>query len=253
VPLAERVPELREMFAAYRAAEDDLPPARRRTIEALREELDLDASLEDLTGISTVIRRAVDRSVKIVQNLRSFSHVSGESVPTDLHACIDETLMLLWPRIRQARVEVVRRFGEMGPVTCRAGEINQVFMNLLVNAIQALEGAPANEPRAIVIETRVEGNMAVVSVTDDGPGVPAELSTRIFDPFFTTKPRGQGTGLGLSISSDIARRHGGSLSLDPPPGGRGACLVCRLPLLPEARKPLSGTAPTPASRPTRPM
>jgi signal transduction histidine kinase len=188
--------------------------------------------------------------VRIVQNLRSFSHVSGESVPTDLHAGLDETLMLLGPRLRQAKVEVVRRFGEIGEVTCRAGEINQVFMNLLVNAIQAFEGAPEDPPRAIVIETRIEGDMAVVSVADNGPGVPETLSRRIFDPFFTTKPRGQGTGLGLSISSDIARRHGGSLALAPPPDGRGACLVCRLPL---GRRPPVSTGSPPASRPTTEM
>jgi signal transduction histidine kinase len=239
VPLAELVPEVREMLDAYRAAEADLPPARRLEIEALRRRLDLDASLEDLTGISTVIRRAVDRAVKIVQNLRSFSRVSGESVPTDLHVGLDETLMLLAPRLRQAKVELVRRLGEIPPVVCRGGEINQIFMNLLVNALQSLEGAPAEPPPTIVIETRIEGDLVALSVTDNGPGVPAELAARIFDPFFTTKPRGQGTGLGLSISSDIARRHGGSLALESPPG-RGARFVCRLPL---GRK-------APASRPT---
>jgi signal transduction histidine kinase len=240
VPLAERVPEVREMLEAYREAEADLPPARRKALAELRNKLDLDASLEDLTGISTVIRRAVDRSVKIVQNLRSFSRVSGEAVPTDLHVGLEETLMLLAPRLRQAQVQVVKRFDDIPHVVCRGGEINQVFMNLLVNAIQALEGQQ-DPPPAIEIETRVEGETAVITVSDNGPGVPADLSKRIFDPFFTTKPRGQGTGLGLSISSDIARRHGGSLALEPPlTGGRGARFVCVLPL---GRK-------SPASRPT---
>jgi signal transduction histidine kinase len=226
VPLAELVPEVREMLDAYRAAEKDLPKERREAVERLREKLDLDASLEDLTGISTVIRRAVDRSVKIVQNLRSFSRASGEPVPTDLHACLEETLMLIAPRLRQANIEVVRRFGELPLVVCRGGEMNQVFMNLLVNAIQAVEGIPGEH--ALVVETWVEGEAAAICVADDGPGVPPELGTRIFDPFFTTKPRGQGTGLGLSISSDIARRHGGALSLEP--AERGARFVCRIPL-----------------------
>jgi two-component system NtrC family sensor kinase len=217
---------VREMLEAYRAAEVDLPPERRAAVEALRRRLDLEASLEDLTGISMVIRRAVDRSVKIVQNLRSFSRASGEPVPTDLHAGLEETLMLLGPRLRQAGIEVRRRFGELPQVVCRGGEMNQVFMNLLVNAIQALEGVAGEH--AIVLETWVEGDSAAVSVADDGPGVPAELGARIFDPFFTTKPRGQGTGLGLSISSDIVRRHGGALSLEP--NGPGARFVCRVPL-----------------------
>jgi signal transduction histidine kinase len=226
VPLAEMVPELREMLDAYRALEKDLPPERRAAVEAMRKRLDLDASLDDLTGISTVIRRAVDRSVKIVQNLRSFSRTSGDAVPTDLHAGLEETLMLLAPRLRHANIEVVRRFGEIPPVVCRGGEMNQVFMNLLVNSLQALEGVPGEH--AIVLETRLDGDDVTVSVADDGPGVPAELGSKIFDPFFTTKPRGQGTGLGLSISSDIVRRHGGALSLEP--GGAGARFVCRIPL-----------------------
>ena len=231
VPLAEIVPEVREMLDAYRAAEVDLPPARRREIEALRVKLDLGESLEDLSGISTVIRRAVDRSVKIVQNLRSFSRASSEPVPTDLHLGLEETLMLLAPRLRQAEVEIVRRWSEIPSVVCRGGEINQVFMNLLVNAIQAIEGAPGGGPRRIEIETRREGDTVLVAVADSGPGVPRDLAARIFDPFFTTKPRGQGTGLGLSISSDIARRHGGTLVLALDPGGApGARFVCTLPI-----------------------
>jgi C4-dicarboxylate-specific signal transduction histidine kinase len=177
--------------------------------------------------------------VKIVQNLRSFSRTSGEDVPADLAAGLEETLMLLGPRLRASGVQVVRRFGELGPVVCRAGEINQVFMNLLVNALQALEGTPAGAARSITIETREDGDAAAVAIEDNGPGVPAGLEKRIFDPFFTTKPRGQGTGLGLSISSDIARRHGGSLVVEAAPSG-GARFVCRIPM---GRHPL-------ASRPT---
>ena len=222
------------MLDAYRRAEADLPPARRAALEALRARVDLDASLDDLAGISTVIRRAVDRSVKIVQNLKSFSRASGEAVPGDLHAGLEETLMLLGPRLRASGVTVERRFGELPEVVCRAGEINQVLMNLLVNALQALEARSAGgalSPK-ITVETWVEGESAAVSVADNGPGVPEGLQAKIFDPFFTTKPRGQGTGLGLSISTDIARRHGGSLSLEPLAGTPGARFVCRLPIRP---------------------
>jgi two-component system, NtrC family, sensor kinase len=241
VPLAEFVPELREMLGAYRLAEAELPPARREAITRMRARVDLDASLDDLAGISMVIRRAVDRSVKIVQNLRSFSRASGgEDIPADLHAGLEETLMLLEPRLRAAGVQVARRFGELPKVVCRAGEINQVFMNLLVNALQALEASAAGDASArptITVETWVDGESAAVAVADNGPGVPAGLEARIFDPFFTTKPRGQGTGLGLSISTDIARRHGGSLSLEAENDGKGARFVCRLPFGPARSGP----------------
>jgi len=228
VPLEELAHGIKEVVEAYQAIEPVLPAEQRRALSELRARVDLAGSLEDLVGISTVIKRASDRSVKIVQNLRNFSSVSGEAVPTDLHIGLEETLMLLAPRLRQAQIQVVRRFGELPPVICRAGEMNQVFMNLLVNAIQALEQAAIGDA-TIVIETRTSGEMAEVSITDNGPGVPASLEQRVFDPFFTTKPRGQGTGLGLSISTDIARRHGGSLGLLCPEGG-GARFLCRIPV-----------------------
>jgi signal transduction histidine kinase len=231
VPLSELGPELREVLDAYRRAEADLPPARRAALEALRARVDLDTSLDDLAGIATVIRRAVDRSVKIVQNLKSFSRASGEDVPADLHAGLEETLMLLGPRLRASGVTVERRLGELPLVVCRAGEINQVFMNLFVNALQALEAASVEGPK-ITVQTWVEGEIAAVAIADNGPGVPDGLQTKIFDPFFTTKPRGQGTGLGLSISTDIARRHGGSLSLERLAEPSGARFVCRLPVKP---------------------
>jgi len=245
VPLEELAASVREMMDAYGEAEASLPRERREALAALRVRLDVAGSLDDLAGIASVIRRATDRSVRIVQNLRDFSRVSGEALPADLHAGLEETLMLLGPRLRHGGVEIERRFGELPPVVCRAGEMNQVFMNLLVNALQALEQANVPSPR-ILIETRVEGDAAAVTIADNGPGVPDSLQQRVFDPFFTTKPRGHGTGLGLSISTDIARRHGGSLRLALPDGG-GARFTCSIPLairstmrtssLPEATAP----------------
>ncbi|WP_437962854.1 ATP-binding protein (plasmid) [Sorangium sp. So ce119] len=260
-PIEERAAELRAVLDAYRAAEHELPEDRRRALAALRERLQAEAALDDLVGISTLVHRAVERSVRIVTNLKSFSRVSGEALPVDLHAGLEETLLLLGPRLRQARIEVIRRYGELPPVTCRSGEINQVFMNLLVNAIQALEDASAAAPSspgaarpdaapstpaspmsaasagggpgaggaapraprapAICVETWIDEDMAAVAIVDSGPGVPPDLAQRIFDPFFTTKPRGQGTGLGLSISTDIVRRHGGTLTLAPSPADGG--------------------------------
>lgn len=274
-PIEERAAELRAVLDAYRAAEPELPEERRRALRALRERLQAEAALDDLVGISNVVHRAVERSVRIVTNLKSFSRVSGEALPVDLHAGLEETLLLLGPRLRQARIQVIRRYGDLPPVTCRSGEINQVFMNLLVNAIQALEEAgdaatpPPTGAPAIWVETWIDEDMAAVAIADSGPGVPPDLAQRIFDPFFTTKPRGQGTGLGLSISTDIVRRHGGTLALAPAPaavddddagddarggdlrrgGLAGARFVCRLPLDPRpSGARLQGDAP-PAARP----
>jgi signal transduction histidine kinase len=234
VPLADLVADIQEVLAAYQEMEREVLPERRKAIEELRARVDLAGSLDDLRGISTVIKRATERSVRIVQNLRNFSRGSGEPVPTDIHAGLEETLVLLGPRLRQAGIKVLRRLGEIPQVVCQAGEMNQIFMNLLVNAVQALEQSPGGAVRdfgepMIVIETWLEADLVAVSITDNGPGVPAALAQRVFDPFFTTKPRGQGTGLGLSISTDIARRHGGSVSLEHP-GGGGARFICRIPV-----------------------
>jgi signal transduction histidine kinase len=232
--LAHHVTELRRVIDAYRVAEAELAPSSRRALEELRRQSDVDASLDDLVGISTVVRRATDRCVHIVTNLRNFSRVSRESLPADLHAGLDETLTLLGPRLRQSQISVTKRYGTLPPIVCRAGEMNQVFMNLLMNSIQALEelyrdgleDLPAGE---ITIETSIDAAMAVVAITDNGKGVPDEIARRIFDPFFTTKPRGEGTGLGLSISTDIVRRHGGTITLEPRADG-GARFVCRIPV-----------------------
>ena len=232
-PLERLVEDTRAVVAAYREAEGELPPERRAALEALRIERDLDASLDDLAGISRVVRRASDRVMRIVQNLKNFSRASGEPSPTHLESGLEETLLLLGPRLRHGGVEVVRRYQELPEVLCRVGEINQVFMNVLTNAVQALEQAGPKAP-TITVEIWREGATAVVAVSDNGPGVPAALAPRVFDPFFTTKPRGQGTGLGLSISSDIARRHGGALVLDAE-HEHGARFVLRIPLVPPAR------------------
>lgn len=238
-PLEELSSDLGELFEAYREAEARLPREDREALERRRAEADLDGSLDDLGGIASLVRRAVDRSVRIVQNLKNFSRAPGEATPADLHAGIDETLLLLGPRLRQAGARVERRFGELPEITCRGGEINQVFMNLFTNAIQALEASRRARPDGaeawIRIETRLEGEEAVVAVSDSGPGVPADIRARIFDPFFTTKARGEGTGLGLSISAEIARRHGGSLSLEKDRSG-GATFVLRLPRAPASAK-----------------
>jgi signal transduction histidine kinase len=226
--------ELAQMMQAYRRAEALLPPEERAALERTRAAIDLEGALADLVGVEQVVRSATRRSVDIVANLKSFSRAPIEAVPTDLHDGLRETLGLLGHRIRESGVEVVERFGELPLVTCRSGEIHQVFMNLLSNALHATSASNGSGARCIQIETRAaEGGWIEVAVADGGPGVPAGLREKIFDPFFTTKARGEGTGLGLSISREILRRHGGSLRVEdaPPPLG-GACFVVRLPSKP---------------------
>jgi signal transduction histidine kinase len=210
----------------YRALESQLPPAAQRELQTLRSEVDLDATLDDLDGIARVIRRSTDRAVRIVGDLLHFSRASSERVPTDLHAGIDEALSLLGSHLRHEGVVVEKDYATLPELWVRAGEVNQIFLNLLTNAWQALVGQKAP---VIRVSTRVDASFVEVAIEDNGPGVPEDLATRIFDPFFTTKPAGQGTGLGLSISAQIAARHGGTLTVEKGAYG-GARFVLRLPL-----------------------
>ena len=116
------------------------------------------------------------------------------------------------------------KFGELPSVECIRSQMDQVFLNLLANAAQAITG-----PGAITIETRREAAWAVVSITDTGPGIAPEVLGRIFDPFFTTKPVGEGTGLGLSISYEIVKKHGGEITAESR-SGQGATFTLRVPV-----------------------
>jgi len=141
----------------------------------------------------------------------------------DLHEELESSLTLV-NHLLKDRVTVHRTFGRLPSVECVRSQIDQVFLNLLANAAQAITGRGA-----ITIETRVEDGCAVVGVNDTGAGIAPDVIGRIFDPFFTTKPVGEGTGLGLSISYEIVKKHGGEIRAESPPGG-GATFTVRLPL-----------------------
>jgi signal transduction histidine kinase len=126
--------------------------------------------------------------------------------------------------------EIERHYAaDLPPVPCQPGAINQVLLNLILNAAQALEGSGKSLPGRILLTTRAEEGMVAVEVADTGPGIPAAIRARIFDPFFTTKPVGKGTGQGLAICLDIVRRHGGRLEAGGAEG-EGAVFTLRLPL-----------------------
>jgi signal transduction histidine kinase len=173
-----------------------------------------------------VIKRSTDRAVRIVRDLLHFSRASSDRVPTDVHRGLDEALSLLGSHLRNADVVIEKNYSALPELLVRADEVNQIFLNLLTNALQAVEG---RQPARITIRTGVVRGMAQVAIEDNGPGVPEVQRSRVFEPFFTTKPAGKGTGLGLSISSQIAVRHGGTISVEPGPEG-GARFILRLPL-----------------------
>jgi two-component system NtrC family sensor kinase len=165
----------------------------------------------------------VDRVARIVREVKSVSHVGAtEREVADPNFLIERVLRVAAPELRD-RTRVETHLGELTPVSCAPQEIEQVLLNLVLNAHQAMEGAGR-----LRIATTMEGSEVVIYLDDDGPGIPPDDQSRIFDPFFTTKPQGEGTGLGLSISYQIVRQHGGEITVtSEPPHGTTFCV--RLP------------------------
>ena len=205
--------------------------ASRAELVALREELRLDRELRNLRDAVRGAREGAERVRDIVADLRRLSaDGDGAAVPFDLAevARIAADWVL---RGRAKGVELAREGVDSLMVTGRTGHIQQVVMNLVQNALDVLEGQQGG--RVTLTCTR-DGDMAVLEVADNGPGIAPDLAAVIFDPFFTTKPVGKGTGLGLSISHKIAQEHGGRLRLCSK-AGQGACFRLELPLSPADR------------------
>jgi two-component system, NtrC family, sensor kinase len=224
--LKEYTEAMATMIEAYdRALEQPDPAAERASLQALRERLDLGFALQDLPQLLAESREGIERVRKIVQDLRDFSRAGRDETWTqvDLHKSLDTTLNIVWNEIKY-KAAVERRYGAVPAVPALPSELNQVFMNLLMNAAQAIP-----ERGTIRVITELDGDFVRVRICDSGPGVPSEVREHIFEPFYTTKPVGQGTGLGLSISHGIVTRHGGRIEVDNTPEG-GACFSVLLPL-----------------------
>jgi signal transduction histidine kinase len=204
----------------------NVTPLRRRLSQAAaRAPGGAQKALREAEEITDVMARGAERTAAIVKDLRTFSRL-GEATrkPADLHEGIETSLRLLNPRWRD-RITVHRDFGELPLVECDPGALNQVFMNILANACDALAGKGN-----VWITTRASAADVSVVIRDDGPGIPPEVLPRIFDPFFTTKDVGQGTGLGLAISHGVVVAHGGSIVAESK-SGAGTTFRIVLPLV----------------------
>lgn len=195
-------------------------------VEAVKSDPDLDSILKDLSSIAADSYGGAERICDVVQNLRLFSRLDeAEFKEVDLHEGIDSTLRLLSKYYTSNLITLKRDYGTLPPVQCYAGQLNQVWMNLLINAAQAI-GDSHGEVR---IKTRCEGDTVTASISDTGQGIQPQDLKRIFDPFFTTKRVGDGTGLGLSITHGIVERHGGTIEVESRPG-KGATFTVAIPV-----------------------
>ncbi|WP_416360999.1 sensor histidine kinase [Microcoleus sp. FACHB-672] len=229
-------------------------------IQAKTEAVDLDFLIEDLPKMLSSMSVGTERIRSIVLSLRNFSRLDeAEMKPVNIHEGLDSTLLILQHRlkagVKNSEIQVIKEYGELPLVECHAGQLNQVFMNLLSNAIDALENVTS--PRIITIHTSVgfgeeeqessihhhqspnlDPQFVIIRIADTGIGMSEDVRRRLFDPFFTTKPVGKGTGLGLSISYQIIiEKHAGQLKCISSPG-KGAEFVIEIPIHQHSKKPV---------------
>ena len=232
--LEDAVDELLRLAWRYRETlygEEAIPlEERRRIMREAEEHADVEYLCERIPVAFARTTDGIARVRSIVQAMKRFSHASiTESAPADINEAIETTLAVCRNEYKYV-ASVSLELAELPPVTCNVGELNQVFLNLIINAAQALEEqvTDSGELGVISISTRVIGSDVLIEIADDGPGIPHELQERIYEPFFTTKRVGQGTGQGLALARSSIEGHGGSLECVSVPG-QGARFTIRLP------------------------
>ena len=193
-------------------------------LKTIKKSIDYDFMREDLLDLLGESREGIERVKTIISAMKDFSHIEEEEFkPADLHRGIETTLNVVNNELKY-KAEVIREFGELPEVVCIISQINQVIMNLLVNAAHAID-----QFGRITVRTSVQNDHVVIEIEDTGKGISEQDRHRIFDPFFTTKPVGKGTGLGLSLSFNIIEKHNGKITVDSAPG-QGTCFHIRLPI-----------------------
>jgi two-component system, NtrC family, sensor kinase len=235
-PMKDYIEELIELIDLYQVTY----PAASSDIFKKIDEMDLEFIEKDLFKIIDSIQTGADRICDIVLSLRNFSRLDeAEFKQANIHDGIDNTLMILKHRLKatpkRPKIEIIKEYGNFSSVDCYVGQLNQVFMNILGNAIDALEEKIFNEALSttepiIKITTKLTSDdFASITIADNGIGIAESIQNRLFDPFFTTKPVGKGTGMGLSISYQIiVEKHLGRISCDSQPGG-GAKFTIEIP------------------------
>lgn len=235
--LRDEFPGIANLFGKYQELEQasrlgQIPPQLLDGLHAAREACELDYLLSEVPRAMNQSLDGIARVASIVRAMKAFSHPDlGEKTSSDINEGLKTTLIVARNELKYV-ADVETDFGDFPPVTCYPGDLNQVFLNLLVNAAQAIEDVvkPSGQKGKIKVVTRVEDGFAVVSISDTGCGIPESIQNRIFEPFFTTKEVGRGTGQGLALArSIIVDKHGGTLSFDSQVG-IGTTFTIRLPI-----------------------
>jgi len=208
---------------AVQSGNDDIVQALKAQMQSRK----IDFILEDLTHLIDESLDGAERIKNIVQDLKSFSRVDeSEFKMADLNAGLESTINIIWSELKY-KATLKKEYGALPPTRCNLGQLNQVFMNILINALQAIEGRGE-----ITVRTSGGPEEIHVTISDSGSGIPPEKLDRIFEPFYTTKEVGQGTGLGLSIAYDIIKKHGGDIRVESRPG-EGTTMTLSIPVVTE--------------------
>ena len=222
---------LMKLLQMYRDEYPEAAPAIQEEIQAL----ELDFLLDDLPKMLSSMQVGATRIRDIVRSLRNFSRLDESDMKNvNIHEGIDSTLMILEHRLKaqpdRPAIQVIKEYGQLPLVECYSGLLNQVFMNIIANAIDALQ-EPLENPGIICIRTEVEGSFATIAISDNGAGITDKVKQRIFDPFYTTKAIGSGTGMGLAIShSIIVEKHKGEINCISAVG-KGTEFVIKIPIV----------------------
>lgn len=224
--LENYIGDLFSILEAHEEVEKEVVGPALHAVRKLKQELDYQFLKEDIPSLMEESKEGISRVKKIVQDLKDFSRVDStqDFQWVDLHQGLDSTLNIVHNEIKY-KADVIKEYGELPQIECLPSQLNQVFMNLLVNAAHAMGNAHGR----IVVRTRQDGDEVLVEVADNGSGIAEENLSKIFDPFFTTKPVGKGTGLGLSLSYGIVKKHNGRIEVSSAVG-KGTTFCVAIPI-----------------------
>lgn len=206
--LSTNLEEIRQVLDIYHKVTSANVKEKLKEIEELKVKVEYKEAIREINKLIESIKNGTNRTTEIVRGLRTFSRLDEDILKmADIHEGLDSTLILLHNKYKN-RIEIIRNYGNIPLIECYPGQLNQVFMNILSNAVDAID-----EKGTITISTSISDRFIQVSIKDTGQGIPENIREKIFDPFFTTKGVGKGTGLGLSITQSIIEKHKGSINV----------------------------------------
>jgi len=217
--------EIKQVMDIYHEITSQNVDFKLKEIENIKEKVDYEETIAEIEKLVSSIKNGTKRTTEIIKGLRTFSRMDEDIIRiADVHEGIDSTLILLQNRFKN-RIEIIKKYSEIPQIECYPGQLNQVFMNILSNAIDSID-----DNGTIIIETSREEGMIKISIKDSGRGIPENVKEKIFEPFYTSKEVGKGTGLGLSISHGIIEKHNGRITFVSE-AGKGSEFIVALPVI----------------------